>query len=242
MALVTTAVLGMAYATTNTPLTELLEDFISIAFLSVGFSFFIHVILNFWPMIKAGLPFHRVIYKPPYSRFLLARIAAVFVIFFLFSMKNRFSYFQLRSGLSNAIGDFYLEEGDFKSAEAYYKTGANYDLNNLRSNLSLASMAEQAGDRLSATYFYQQAGAKTPNTVSMIGKSRNLEQQDMFFDAVFVLKEGIREFPDDHRLYTNLARLQAKAGMTDSVLLSLDRALRLCKNCGPENVNFLAFW
>lgn len=242
MALVTTGVTGMAYATANTPLTELLEDYISIAFLAVGLCFFVHVILNFWPMIKAGLPFHKVIYKPPFSRFLLARVAAVFVIFFLFSMKNRFSWFQLRAGISNAIGDFYLKEGDLKSAEAYYKSGANYDLNNVRSNLSLASMAEQAGDRISATYFYQQAGAKTPNTVSVIGKSRSLEQQDMFFDAVFVLKEGIRQFPKDHHLYTNLARLQTKAGITDSVLLNLDRALQLCKNCGPENVNFLAFW
>lgn len=242
MALVTTAITGMAYATANTPLTELLEDYISIAFLSVGLCFFVHVALNFWPMIKAGMPFHKVIYKPPFSPLLLARVGAVFVMFFLFSLKNQFSWFQLRSGISNAIGDFYLEEGDLKSAEAYYKSAANYDLNNVRSNLSLASIAAQAGDRLSATYFYQQAGARTPNTVSLIGKSRSLEQQDMFFDAVFILKEGIRQFPDDHRLYTNLARLQARAGMTDSVLLNLDRALQLCKNCGPENVNFLAFW
>lgn len=242
MALTATATLGMAYATANTPLTELLEDYISIAFLSTGLCFFVYTGLNFWPLIKAGLPFHKVIYKPPFSPFLLARVAAVFVIFFLFSLKNRYSYFQLRAGISNAIGDFYLEEGDFRSAEAYYKNGADYDLNNQRSNLSLASMAEQAGDRVSATYFYQQAGAKKPNAVSIIGKSRNLEQQDMFFDAVFLLKEGVRQFPEDHRLYTTLAHLQARAGMTDSVLLNLDRALQLCKNCGPENVNFLAFW
>lgn len=242
MALVGTGTLGMAYATANTPLTELLEDYISIAFLAVGLCFFVHVGLNFWPLIKAGLPFHKVIYKPPFSPLLLTRVAAVFVIFFLFSLKNRYSYFQLRAGISNALGDFYLKEGDGRSAEAYYKSGANYDLNNLRSNLSLASMAEQAGDLISATYFYQQAGMKTPNAFSLIGKSRSLEQQDLFFDAVFLLKEGIRQFPEDHRLYTSLARLQAKAGMTDSVLLSLDRALQLCKNCGPENVNFLAFW
>lgn len=242
MALVTTVLLGLAYATANTPLTELLEDYISISFLAAGLCFFVHTGLNFWPLIKAGLPFHKVIYKPPFTPLLLARVAAVFVIFFLFSLKNRYSYFQLRAGISNAIGDFYLGEGDFRSAEVYYKSGANYDLNNLRSNLSLASMAEQAGDRISATYYYQQAGTKKPDPVSFIGKSRNLEQQDMFFDAVFLLKEGIRQFPEDHRLYTNLARLEARAGMTDSVLLNLDRALQLCKNCGPENVNFLAFW
>jgi len=242
LALITTALVGLAYATANTPLTELLEDYISITFLSAGLCFFVHVGLNFWPMIKAGLPFHKVIYKPPFSSLLLARIAAVFLVFFLFSLKNRYSYFQLRAGISNAIGDFYREEGDWKSAEAYYKSGSNYDLNNLRSNLSLASMAEQAGDPLSATWFYQQAGTKTPNVVSVIGKSRSLERQEMFFDAVFVLKEGIGQFPDDHRLYTNLARLQARAGMTDSVLLNLDKALQLCKKCGPENTNFLAFW
>lgn len=242
MALVATATIGLAYATGNTPLIELLEDYISIAFLGVGLCFFVHVGLNFWPLIKAGLPFHKVIYKPPFTPLLLARVGAVFVIFFLFSLKNRYSYFQLRAGISNAVGDFYLGEGDFRSAEVYYKSGANYDLYNLRSNLSLASMAMQAADPVSAWWFYEQAGEKTPHSLSAVGKSRSLEMQDRFFDAIFALKEGVERFPDEHRLYTNLARLQDRAGVTDSVLLNLDQALSLCKNCGPENVNFLAFW
>ena len=242
MALVSGGTWWLVYATANTPLAELLEDYVSISFLAVGLCFFIYTGLNFWPLIKAGLPFHRVIYKPPFTPFLLARVGAVFVMFFLFSMKNRYSYFQLRAGISNALGDFYLGEGDFRSAEAYYKSGANYDLYNRRSNLSLAAMAQEAGDAVSAIWYYQQAGTKQPDLHSVIGVSRSLEEQDMFFDAIFTLKEGLRQFPGEHRLYTNLARLQTRAGMTDSVLINLDRALQGCKNCGPENVNFLAFW
>lgn len=242
MAVMSTAVIATVFATANEPLAEFIEDFISISFLSVGLCFFVYLYLNFAPMIKGGLPFSKVIYKPPFSRLLFARIVAVFVIFFFFSMKNRFSYFQLQSGLNNAVGDFYMQEGDLKTAETFYKNGANFDLNNQRSNLSLASMAAQADDKINSVYFFQQANTRKPNVFSIIGKSKSLEAESMYFDALFVLKEGLKDFPEDYRLYTNIARLQAKAGVTDSVLVNLDKALQLCKKCEPENVNFLAFW
>lgn len=242
MALISSAVIGLSYATANEPLVELIEDYISITLLVSGLSFFVYILINFQQIIKAGMPFHKVLYKPPFSRFLLTRIAAVFIIFFVFSLKNRFSFYQLQSGLSNAIADFYLAEGDLKTAETYYKSGANYDLNNQRSNLSLASLASQAGDKVNSVYFYRQSGSRTTSPQSILGESRNLEEQDMYFDAIFSLKKGIEQFPDEYRLYTNLARLQAKANITDSVLINVNRALELCKKCEPENANFLAFW
>jgi hypothetical protein len=242
MALISSAVIGLSYATANEPLVELIEDYISITLLVSGFCFFVYILINFQQIIKAGMPFHKVLYKPPFSRFLLTRIAAVFIIFFVFSLKNRFSFYQLQSGLSNAIADFYLVEGDLKTAETYYKSGANYDLNNQRSNLSLASLASLAGDKVNSVYFYRQSGSRTASPQSILGESRSLEEQDMYFDAIFSLKKGMELFPDEHRFYTNLARLQAKAQITDSVLINVNRALELCKKCEPENANFLAFW
>jgi tetratricopeptide (TPR) repeat protein len=242
MAIISSATIGMAYATANEPLVELIEDYISITFLVSGLCFFVYVFINFQQIIKAGMPFHKVLYKPPFTRFLLVRIAAVFIIFFVFSLKNRFSYFQLQSGLSNAIADFYLEEGDLKTAEVFYKSGANYDLSNQRSNLSLASLASLAGDKVNSVYFYRQAGSRTPSPQAILGESKNLQDQDMFFEALFSLKKGLEFFPNDHRLYTQLAHLQAKAHILDSVLIHLNKAKDLCENCEAENANFLAFW
>lgn len=242
MAIISTAVLGLAYATANTSLFELLEDYISISILAMGICFFVHVLINFRITIQQGLPFYKVLYKPALSRLLLARIAAVFVMFFLFSLKNKHSFYQLKSGLNNAIADFYLAEGDIKSAEVYFKEAVQYDLYNEKSNLSLASIAASVGDEIASIYYYQQAEKNATQAYSYIGKSLAYEREKMFFDAVFTLKEGLEKYPEDAHLYTNLARLQAKSNVQDSVLLNLNLALDYCKSCEVESSNFLAFW
>lgn len=241
-ALISLGTVTFAYGSYNTPLIAFLEDFISIAVLGAGTVFLVHVLLNFWPLMKAGLPFQKVLYKPPFTPFVLARIAGLFVMFFLFSLKNMYSWYQLRAGLDNAKGDFYREEGDFRAAETYFKSAANFDVYNLRSNLSLASLAVRANDGVTAAFYYRQAGQKEPNVASIIGLSRFMEAQDFYFDAVFQLKEGIEKFPEDPKLYTNLARLQAQAGIVDSVLLNYDKALNLQPKGAVETANYLGFW
>jgi Flp pilus assembly protein TadD len=241
-ATVSVGTVGFAYGSYNTPLIEFLEDFISIAVVGAGTVFLLHVLLNFWPLMKAGLPFQKVLHKPPFTPFVLARIAGVFVMFFLFSFKNMYSYFQLRAGLDNAIADFYEEEGDFRAAETYYKSAAQFDVSNLRSNLSLASLAVKANDGVTAAFYYRQAGQREPNLASILGLSRFMESQDFYFDAVFQLKEGLTHFPNEAKLFTNLARLQAQAGLVDSVLLNYDMALNLQPKGAVETSNYLAFW
>lgn len=242
MAIITTGTIGLVYGSANDPLIELVEDYISISFMAMSFVFMIYVAGNYIQPILKGLPFHKIIYKGPHFRLLLARIGAVFLILVIFSFKKKFSYFQLQSGLNNAIADFYLEEGDLTTAEVYYKNGANFDFYNHRSNLALASIASAANDKINMVYFYHQAGKRSPNEQAVIGESRALEEQDMFFEAVFSLKRGLEEFPKSHKIYTNLARLQNKAGVSDSTLINLDKAIQFCKNCETENANFLAFW
>lgn len=240
--IVSAGTVALAYATHNDPLMEFLEDFISISFLAMSLGFAIYVLANFLPLINQGMAFHKVIYKGPFTRLLLIRIGAAFLVLLIFSFKKKFSFYQLQSGLNNAVADFYLKEGDLKSAETYYKYGANFDLYNQRSNLALASIASAAGDQINTVYFYHQAGERTPSVQSFIGESRALEEQDMYFEAVFNLNKGLEVFPDSPHLYTNLARLQAKAGLTDSTLYNINKAKQLCQDCETENVNFLGFW
>ena len=233
---------AFAYGTYNTPLIEFLEDFASISALAGGGVFLTYSLLNFWPLIKGGLPFHKVIYKPPFLSFIIARVAALFVIFFLFALKSQYSFYQFKSGLHNAIGDFYELEGDFRSAETYYKSAAGFDAYNQKSNLALASLSVKAKDYVNAVIYYRQAGEKQPNLASILGLSQYLDAQDFYFDALFQLKEGTKLFPQEHKLYTNLAHLQERAGVMDSILVNINQAMDLCPKCAPENANFLAFW
>jgi hypothetical protein len=160
----------------------------------------------------------------------------------MLSTNNYYAYFQVNAGYQNAIADFYLKEGDLKAAETFYKSSTQYDLYNNKANSTLASMALSQNDKKNAAFFFKQSVFKSPNPFSFTGLSLSLEAEDMYYDAIFSLQEGLRKFKNEPHLLTNLAALQAKSNLKDSVLINLDMASKKCKKCEVENTNFLAFW
>lgn len=242
LAIVSSSCIAFIYATSNDPLQEFIEDYIAITQLAVGLTFFIYILINYLQLFKQGLDVQKVMYKSPYSRLILTRVASIFLIILLFASKNYYSYYQVNAGYENAIADFYLEEGDLKTAETFYKSSTHYDLYNHKANVTLASLALSQKDRINAAFFFRQAIFKNPSAYAYAGLSASLETEDMYFDALFSLQEGLKTFPNEHKLLTDLAFLQQKSNLQDSVLYYLDLAKKTCTNCEVENTNFLAFW
>jgi hypothetical protein len=242
MSIITTATLAFAYATANDALQELFEDYIAIAQLGVGICFFVWVLINYIQLFKQGLDVQKVLYKSPFSRLILSRVAAIFVVVFLMFSKNNYSFNQFNAGYTNAIADFYLAEGDLKAAETYYKSATNHDLYNHKANFSLASMALSQNDKVNAAFFFKYAIQKKASPYAYVGLSSSLENENMYFDAIFSLQEGIKKFPGESSLLTNMAYLQSKSNMVDSVLINLTTALEKCKKCDVEKTNLLSFW
>jgi hypothetical protein len=242
MATISLVTVGLIYGTNNDPLIELSDDYISISLLAVGLSFVVYVLINYLQIFKQGLEVHKVLYKAPFNKLIYTRTVSVFLILFLFSLKNFYSFYQAKAGLSNAIADFYLKEGDLKTAETFYKQSTHNDLYNHKANVSLASLALSQGDKVNAVFFYNQTLNQKPSEFAFAGLSASLENENMYFDALFALQNGLKKFPESNELLVNLAHLQEKSKLTDSVLISLDKAMKVCKKCEVENANFLAFW
>jgi hypothetical protein len=241
-AIISCTTIAFIFATGNDPLIEVAEDFISINQVAMGLSFVVYVLVNFIQLLKQGLQVHKVVYKAPFTKMIYARTVAVFLVLFLFSYKNFYAYNQVLSGTNNAIADFYLKEGDLKTAETFYKKSTHYELNNLKANISLASLALSQNDKINAAFFFNQAISQKPSPYSFAGLSASLENENMYFDAIFALQNGLKLFPKNSQLLTNLAYLQGKSKLTDSVLINFDLALKSCNKCEVENTNFLAFW
>ena len=242
MATISLATVVFIYGTNNNPLIELTDDFVSISLLSVGLSFIVYVLINYLQILKQGLEVHKVLYKAPFNKLIYARTISVFLILFLFSLKNFFSFYQAKAGISNAIADFYLAEGDLKAAETFYKESTHNDLYNHKANVSLASLALSQGDKVNAAFFFNQTLSQKPSPFVFAGLSSSLENENLYFDAIFALQNGLKKFPESSQLMINLAYLQEKSKLTDSVLINIDKALKICKTCEVENTNFLAFW
>ncbi|WP_435352490.1 tetratricopeptide repeat protein [Emticicia sp. SJ17W-69] len=240
-AIISTGTIAYAYGTANDPLIEAIEDFISYAHLAIGLTFFFYVLVNFIQPLQKGLTIHKIIYKPKFIELMLFRLAAIVLVFILISIKNYNNYFQTKAGYYNAIGDFYVAETDVQAAETFYKEALHFDIRNHKSNYALASLAMNANDKENIGIFLKNALEKNPSPFAYIGLSKVLQEKDMFFDALFTIREGVNKFPKNQQLLTNLAFLYEKTKVTDSTLHYLTLAKTNCTQCDLAESNLLAY-
>ncbi|GAB2608924.1 hypothetical protein GCM10027035_01500 [Emticicia sediminis] len=241
LAIITTATIGYAYATANDPLIEAFEDFISYAHVAMGLCFFFYVLINFTQPLQKGLEVHKVIYKPKFYELLLFRMAAAILVFMLISFKNYNNYFQTKAGYYNAIADYYTATEDFQAAETFYKEALHFDIRNHKSNYALASLALKNGDKENTGIFLKNALEKNASPFAYAGLSKVLQEKDMFFDALFTLREGVSKFPQNQQLLTNIAYLYEKTKVLDSTFHYLNLAKTNCSDCDLAESNLLAY-
>ncbi len=241
LAIITTATIGYTYATANDPLIEAFEDFISYAHVAMGLCFFFYVLINFTQPLQKGLEVHKVIYKPKFYELLLFRMAAAIVVFMLISFKNYNNYFQTKASYYNAIADYYTATEDFQAAETFYKEALHFDIRNHKSNYALASLALKNGDKENTGLFLKNALEKNASPFAYAGLSKVLQEKDMFFDALFTLREGVSKFPQNQQLLTNIAYLYEKTKVLDSTFYYLNLAKTNCSDCDLAESNLLAY-
>lgn len=241
LSIITTATIGYAYATANDPLIEAFEDFISYAHVAMGLCFFFYVLINFTQPLQKGLEVHKVIYKPKFYELLLFRMAAAILVFMLISFKNYNNYFQTKAGYYNAIADYYTVTEDFQAAETFYKEALHFDIRNHKSNYALASLALKNGDKENTGIFLKNALEKNASPFAYVGLSKVLQEKDMFFDALFTLREGVSKFPKNQQLLTNIAYLYEKTKVLDSTFVYLNLAKTNCTDCDLAESNLLAY-
>lgn len=241
LAIIATATISIAYATGNDPLIDALQSFIITAHLVMGFAFFLYVVLNFIQAMQKGLPIHRILYRPQFLELSLFRLGALLGIVTVLSLKNFYNYYQASAGYYNTVADYYKASGDLSYAEAFYKEATHNDIRNHKSNYALASLAMEVNDKDNTGAFLKNALEKNPSPYAYAGLSKVLQEKDMFFDALFTMQAGVRSFPDNQQLLTNLAWLYEKTKVTDSTLLYLNRAKENCIDCDLADANLLAF-
>ncbi|GAB3504251.1 tetratricopeptide repeat protein [Emticicia fontis] len=241
LAIIASATISLAYATGNDPLIDAVESFIITAHLVVGIAFFMYVVLNFIQAMQKGLPIHRILYRPQFLELSLFRLGALVGIVALLSLKNFYAYYQATAGYYNTIADFYKASGDLAYAETFYKEATHNDIRNHKSNYALATLAMEANDKDNMGAFLKNALEKTPSPYAYAGLSKVLQEKDMFFDALFTMQEGVRKFPENQQLLTNLAWLYEKTKVTDSTFYYLNKAKENCIDCDLADANLLAF-
>lgn len=242
LGIITLATCGLAFTTGNDPMVEVFEDAITYSHLAMGLMFLVYIILNFSSLFRDGLAVYKVVFKPFRFPIWMFRIMALIMIGGLLLFIDFFPTKQFSAASYNALGDYYTTEKDYKFAEIEYKIALSYEPRNHKTNYALASLALNQGDNETAGVYFRKATAKNPSPFDYEGLSRSLSDGEQFFNAIFVLKEGVQKFPKSGELQNNLAYLYNKSKLPDSTLIYYELATKNAQKPEVPASNLLAFW
>nr|WP_295929227.1 hypothetical protein [uncultured Dyadobacter sp.] len=215
---------GLMAGTANDPVLETLEDATVQGQLAMGLLFLFYVLINFYEVFQQKLAVYKVLYKPLRFGLTQTRLFGFAGVVVLFSMQRLLPVNQAIAGYFNGLGDLHAKTQEFTLAEQYYKLALQQEFQNHKSNYALASIALKQGDRNAAAYYFRQALLKNPSPQAYAGLSGILVHENLFFDAVYSLQEGLRRFPTNGELLNNLGMLYSKTNVADSAYYYLDLA------------------
>ncbi|MEQ9442661.1 MAG: hypothetical protein RIG62_26710 [Cyclobacteriaceae bacterium] len=224
----------------NDPLLESLED--CIVYSQIGFSaiFLLYLIANFIQPFMQNQQVYRVMYQPKTLPYATALIGGAVATLGLFAQANFFPYYQLVAGYYNGIGDLHWLTDELFVAEQYYKLSNQYANNNHRANYSLGALAREQGDPLLTAFYFQEALNKKPTPLAYANTSAAYQVNNQYFDALFTLKKGVKEFEKNAYLQNNLAMAYGRTDILDSALFWLSRASENVKTRTAAEANSLA--
>ncbi|TRX56287.1 hypothetical protein FNH22_16745 [Fulvivirga sp. M361] len=225
--------------TGNDPALEIFRDFTIYGHLGYGLIFVLYIISNFITPLKNNLKVYKVLYSPnsmPYFTFRLAGLIALIALL----LKSNWEV-PVNQGISayyNGFGDLHIESSEPLLATSYYEEGAIYGYNNHKSNFALACLYTSQKEQIKAELYYENALKKWPSPNAYINLSNLYLDDNRFFEALFVLKDGLKTFPDNGPIHNNAGLLYGKTNILDSAIIHLDKAYQSnsSKNTAASNI------
>lgn len=233
--------LSFGFIAANDPLIEACEDAVLYSQIGFGLLFLLYVVLNFGTMFRQQLAIWQVVFKPMIFPFYYFKIGAIALIVTLLAVNEYFPLFQMASAYYSAKGDHAMATNQYPLAEAYYKNGIAYERQNHKVNYAMASLAALQGDNITAGTYYRLAVQKKASPQAFVALSQSLKDEDLFFEAIFALKDGFKQFPQSGEIANNLALLFEKSKAYDSTRIYLKKAYDLCDKNQIPKANTIAF-
>ncbi|MHA6249135.1 tetratricopeptide repeat protein [Pontibacter sp. CAU 1760] len=234
--------IGYAFATANDSLTVFYHDMIVYTHLAFGLGFFLYIMINFGRLIDQRLPVYKVVYEPKsFSLFSFALMSLIVCAILVMRTQYRV-YFQVQAGYYNYLGDLYTASDNSILAERFYEESDVYDANNVKANYSLAAQHRQQQQPNDEILRLKDAIDRRPNPKLYIRLANLYDDNQYFFEKLYVLQQGAEKFPESGALYNNLALLYAQTSVQDSVEYYFDLAQRFTDDEDFVRSNRLAYY
>ncbi|MCZ2477504.1 hypothetical protein G9H58_05480 [Aquirufa antheringensis] len=212
----------------NTPGIQAIESWSLINQVVMGLLFPLFIYRNFGPLLTKNLPIHKVIHKAALLPLHLIQIGVLILSVGAVFAFNSGAYHQGMAAKENYAGDVSVFVGDTQMAEIHYKNATLHSRLNSKSNLSLAALAQQAGDTEAFAYYVAASQSVNRDPALSVALANVFATENRPFDALFTLQKSDLANP---RIATQLALQYERLAVPDSAVYFYDRAFFL----EPEN-------
>ena len=212
----------------NTPGLQAMESWNLINQVIMGLVFPLFIIRNFGPLLTQNLPIHKVIHKAALLPLHLIQIGVLILSMGAVFAFNSSAYHLGMAAKENYAGDISSLVGDQQMAEIQYKNATLHSRINTKSNLSLAALAQQAGDTETFAYYVAASQSTKQDPALSVALANVFAAENHPFDALFTLQKSDL---NDPRIATQLALQYERLASPDSAAYFYERA----HNLDPEN-------
>jgi hypothetical protein len=240
LAIITLATAAYSFATANDPMIEVLEDGVMFTHIGFGLGFVFYVLSNFMPLLYQNKDVHKVVYKPYRLDFIWILVTGTLLTAAALLRADFFTFQQAMAAYHNGLGDYYRAEGDLKLSEFNFQRAIDYEFQNHKSNYSLATLAQQQGDKQTALFHYEKALLKQATPYAYAQAAELYLENKKIFDAILKLRAGMQSFPQSGELANNMALIFSQTDAQDSTLYYLGRATHLAKDAQIPQANIFA--
>ncbi|HSZ24192.1 MAG TPA: hypothetical protein VK766_00655, partial [Cytophagaceae bacterium] len=239
LALITFSGIAYAFINGNIGIIEAYERIIVYGHLFLGVVFFVYVLVNFIFLFDKKISIYEIVYQPLRMTFLAVPAIAITISIFFFLYQKKFPYNLAMSGYYTYAGDVMSYEGQYPLAFQYYQKAVSFDYPNHRANYAIAFLASSLNDKETAKGYFENALFRDPTIQSYVGLSNLYMETGELFKAMFKVQEGLLKFPENGRLYNNLAVLFLKSNMEDSAIHYFLKSKQLMEEKQQASSNIL---
>ena len=217
----------------NTPGLQAIESWNLMNQVLMGLLFPLFIVRNFGPLLAQNLPIHKVIHKAALLPIHLIQIGVLILSMGAVFAFNSSAYHLGMAAKENYAGDVAALFEDRTMAEIHYKNATLHSRLNSKSNLSLAALAQQAGDTETFAYYVAASQSTRKDPALSIALANVFAAENHPFDALFTLQKSDSSDP---RIATQMALQYERLASPDSAAYFYDFAFSLA----PENPLFKA--
>ncbi|WP_154853468.1 tetratricopeptide repeat protein [Cyclobacterium xiamenense] len=230
-------VLFKGMATANTPMIDFLNHLFVYSQLGFGLLFFLYVWVNFSGIINSGKEIDKIVYKPPFFPFFHLRLGGAMSLLIFLVYADGIIAVQFSTASTQLSADYYYASKRPVEATALYENAFEQYRRNDKALLAAAHLYLEQNQPTLALNTMVRSFEENPRVVDIVLLGQLLEKRERTNDAIFYLEQGLRRYPGNPYLSTNLALIYHRINRPQDALA----VLRAMEGGGPvQALNLLA--